>query len=260
MIGLSTAIPQKYEQTAIFNLLHMRLHMGFQLPIEVWEAGEELSEEGRHVLSNVPELTLRNTTDYDDRIDFWRGFQIKAPALLYSTAEHFIWCDADAHLFQNPTVLLDTDMYRNTGSYIFRDFSEWAYSSLVEDAPQHFNSIPRYLGRRRFVRELFPTKPAHFPSEWDHLYEDSLPVEPAAEAHAETAVFAIDRSQHADVVRSFYNLNYHHSYTYRQVHGDKELLWMSFLLHKKPYGIHPDRPQWNDGKPLQSFDGKPFYV
>lgn len=260
MIQLSTAIPEKYEKTAIFNLLNLRLHMGFEHPIEVWEAGEELSEEGRHILSNMSGVTLRNTTEFDDRAQFWRGFQIKAPAMLYSSADHFIWCDADAHLFQNPTKLLNTELYTTTGSYIFRDFPDWNYNSFVEDAQHHFNSIPRYLARRRFVRELFPVKPEHFPSEWDHLYIDTLPTEPAAEAHAETGVFAIDRTRHADVIRTFYNLNYHHEYSYKYVHGDKELLWMSFLLHKKPYGIHPDRPQWNGGKPLQGFEGAGFYV
>ena len=143
---------------------------------------------------------------------------------------------------------------------MFRDFDTWKYQDFQENAFHHFNDVGRYVQRQQFIRQLFPKKPEGFPPEWDHMFVNGLPTEPAAEAHAETAVFAVDRERNEDVVRTFYNLNYHHPWTYRYVHGDKELLWMSFLLHKKPYSIHPVGPQWNGAKPLQEFGGREFYV
>jgi hypothetical protein len=260
MIGLATSIPQKYESSAIYNILNLRVNLGWTHQIEVWEAGEEISEQGRDTLTNIPGVQLRNTLEYDDRVSMWRGYQIKAPALLYSAARHCVWCDGDSRLYQNPTALLESEEYEKTGSYMFRDFDIWKFKDFQENAFHKFNNIEHYFKRQQFIRQLFPSKPVHFPPEWDHLYTNGLPEEPVAEAHAETAVFAIDRERNADVVRSFYNLNYHHSWTYSVVHGDKELLWMAFLLHGKPYSIHPTYPEWRGHKPLQSFGGKEFYM
>lgn len=260
MIGLTTSIPQRYEGRALVNLYQLRVKHGFAHPIEIWEAGEEISVEARSLLEKLSGVQFRNTLEFDDRIGEWRGFQIKGPAILHSKFEHCIWCDGDAELFQNPVKLLETEAYEQTGSYIFHDFAEWTFNSLQDIESPKFNSVGHFRARQEFLRDLFPKRPVAFPQEWSYIYEDVLPVEPVQEAFAETAVFAFDRGRHLDVAQTFYNMNYLHPYTYKRVHGDKELLWMSFLLHEKPFGIHPEYPTWNGGKPRQTLGGEPFYV
>lgn len=260
MIGLSTAITKRYELTVILNLKRLTGEFGWEHPIEIWEAGEEISPEGRIALEGLPAVKFRNTLEIDDRVEFWRGFQIKGPAIKYSKAAHFIWCDADVRLYESPAALLETDGYKETGSYIFRDFPDWKFSDLIEGTYDKFHSLPYFNQRKQFLRKLFPSKPTHFPEEWNYIFMDDLPVEPVEEAFAETAVFALDRERHTDVVQSFFNLNYHHNITYKHFHGDKELLWISFLLRGKPFTMNPVRPIWEGPKPLQMFDGRRFYI
>lgn len=260
MIGLATAITKRYEHIAIPNFQRLVGEFGWEHPIEIWEAGEEISAEGRAALEAIPGVKFRNTLELDDRVGFWRGFQIKAPAVLHSEATHLLWCDADVRLYKSPAHLLETDGYKTTGSYIFHDFPDWKFSSLVEEATDKFHSIPYFLQRKRFLRALLPVKSVDFPAVWDYIYADDIPTRPVQEAFAETAVFALDREANRDVAQTFYNLNYHHNYTYRRFHGDKELLWISFLVHGKPFTMNPAMPVWEGWKPLQTFCGERFYV
>ena len=41
--GIIIAVPEKYQQICLNNLLNMRLKMGITLPIEIWQIGEEIS-------------------------------------------------------------------------------------------------------------------------------------------------------------------------------------------------------------------------
>jgi len=43
--GLVTSIPERYVQFALFNLKKIYSDLGCQLPIEIWEVGNELSAE-----------------------------------------------------------------------------------------------------------------------------------------------------------------------------------------------------------------------
>lgn len=260
MIGLATAITKRYEHIAIPNFQRLYSEFGWEYPIEIWEAGEEISAEGRAALEAIPGAKFRNTLEFDDRVGFWRGFQIKAPAVLYSKADHFLWCDADVRLYQSPGTLLETDGYKETGSYIFHDFPDWKFSNLSNSSQHGFHSLPHFQERKRFLRTLLPTKSANFPAVWDYIYADEVPTEPVQEAFAETAVFALNREANRDVTQTFYNLNYHHNYTYQRFHGDKELLWISFLVHGKPFTMNNAMPVWEGSKPLQTFHGERFYV
>jgi hypothetical protein len=265
MAGIAIPAPAKYIDQILKNIYNLRINIRYTDPIEIWEVGEELTSEMRMVLSLFPNVTFKNTTDFDDRIEHWRGFQAKAPVIKYSKLNDIIMCDADVVLFQDPSIIQKSSGYNETGSFLFLDFPYFYYnlpSKRVKDQTsiEKFNSHDYYDKRKSFVRSIIPKPPSFFPSEWKHLYEDSYPTSPAPEGLVESGVFYINREKHSDVIDTFYNLNFNWKETYEYTHGDKELTWLSFMVHNKNITINTSYPYPYKGKICQVYNNSPFYI
>ena len=105
---------------------------------------------------------------------------------------------------------------------------------------------------------LVPNKLDFFPKEWSYLYYDGYAGYPVAEALVESGVFFVNREKNNDVINTFYELNDNWKENYKYVHGDKDLVWLSFLKNNKPFSLNPEYPQHN-GSLIQTYKNKPFY-
>lgn len=52
--------------------------MGCLLPIEIWEIGQEISENLRENYAKISQLSFKKVGDYTQNPNYWKGFQIKA--------------------------------------------------------------------------------------------------------------------------------------------------------------------------------------
>jgi hypothetical protein len=265
MAGIAIPAPARYIDQLLKNIYNLRVNIRYTDPIEIWEVGEELTSEMRMVLSLFPNITFKNTTDYDDRVEYWRGFQAKAPVIKYSKLNDIILCDGDAVLFQDPSIIQKSNKYIESGSFLFLDFPYFYFDLPSEKHKDQssitkFNSHDYYDKRKSFVRSIIPKPPSFFPSEWKHLYEDSYPTTRVPECLAESGVFYINREKHSDVIDTFYNLNFNWKETYEYVHGDKELVWLSFMIHNKEITLNNTYPVSYNRNLCQLYNNSPFYI
>lgn len=262
--GIAIPAPHRYYKNLIQNINILRNRIRYTDPIEIWEIGDELTPEMRQELSLFPNIILKNTLEFDDRIEHWRGFQAKAPVIKHSKLNDIIICDADVTLLDDPSIIQKNNSYIETGSYIFRDVTYYYFDLPSEKLNQpnisKFNSHDYYDKRRSFVRSISPNKSVYFPQEWDHLYNDSYPNYLASECLAESGVFFINREKNNDVIDTFYDLNNNWQESYECVHGDKELTWLSFIKHNKNFSFNNHIASSYNNCILQLYDSKPFYI
>ncbi|KAH7468812.1 putative alpha-1,3-mannosyltransferase MNT4 [Phytophthora ramorum] len=67
--------------------------------------------------------------------DKFRGFDIKALAVVYSRFQEIMLLDADTLFFQSPMTLWDTEKYRKTGTLFFNDRISYELSYLAARSP-----------------------------------------------------------------------------------------------------------------------------
>jgi hypothetical protein len=265
MAGIAIPAPQKYYEYLMQNVYNLCVNIKYTHPIEIWEVGDELTNEMRESLSLFQNIIFKNTTEFDDRIQHWRGFQAKAPVIKHSKLNDIIICDADVVIFEDPSIIQKSEPYIETGSYIFRDYAYWCFDLPSERLPDQiniskFNSHNYYDKRRSFIRSIAPIFTPLFPQEWMHLYNDSYPNYPVPESLAESGVFFINREKNNDVINTFYDLNNNWKESYEYVHGDKELTWLSFIKNNKKCTLNNFYPTSYNNKLLQLYNNKPFYI
>jgi len=236
--GFIIAVPQKYEQLCYQNILRIRLQYKIDLPIEIWQIGEEITEKYKHLFSQNANIFFKNVLEYtDDPPNHWKGFQIKAFILKHTEIQEPILCDADITFHANPLVIYDDENYIETGTYFFRDLDRWKFHDL-HACSDKFQSIDFYNTRKQFILTLLPNKSPFFPKEWEYVYEPDPPTVPVNEAYQESGVVFINKTKHQDVVDCVYELNKSHDYVYKFVWGDKETFWLACLISDKKYYIN----------------------
>jgi len=261
--ALAIPTPLCYAKYFLKNIEYLRNEIKTPIPIEIWEVGDELNNEIRDRLSLFPNITFKNTLEFDDRITHWRGFQAKAPVLKFSKATDIIICDADVTIFQDPLIIQNSKPYIDTGSYMFRDFQHWYWNLPKErnsNPPSNFESHDYYDRRKNFVKSIAPVLTPIFPREWAYIYNDDYPSYLAQEALAESGVFFINRDKNQDVIDTFYELNNNHNESYKCVHGDKELVWLSFIKNNKSFSINHLYPVSLFNSLTQLYNNNPFYI
>jgi alpha 1,3-mannosyltransferase len=241
MRGIVIAVPQKYESICLINIQRLRqLHCS--LPIEMWEIGQEISEDVRIEFSKIEGISFKNVTDYSDESKHWKGFQVKAFILKHTKFTEVLLCDADIIFYQNPEVLFNDEHYLDTGAYFFKDLDIWVfkqlgiiYQLLQIIKKNKFRSRSHFLARKRWLQSILPIKSALFPVEWDYIYNDDIPTRPVKEALQEAGVVLMDKQKHAESIHHIYRLNDAHEHTYKFIHGDKETYWMGCIMANKPF-------------------------
>ena len=244
--GIIIAVPKKYEKTCLSNLINLR-NLNCHLPIEIWEIGNEISNEIKAEFEKIENIHFKNVNNYTKKSSHWKGFQVKAFILKFTTFKEVILLDADVIVHQNPELLLTDKNYIKTGTYFFKDLDKWQFHKLTNKFEQFkqqisynkFTSASFFNKRKNWLREILPKKKPIFPSEWDYIYSVEIPKEPVKEALQESGVVYINKEKHPDTIENIYTLNKNHKETYQYLWGDKETFWIACVMTNKEYYFNP---------------------
>lgn len=230
--GIVMAVADRYMHMAVPSIALIRLHHKSDMPIEVWHAGDELSETSKQILQLFKNVKVQDIAEkYNRAPEFFQGFQIKGFLLDAAAFDEILLMDADTFLYMSPEELFSISGYVETGAFFFRDKNR-SWRKNQKDF--------RYEERVRFLRSLIAEPSAFLPQDWkfywseDHLdYQKHRP-----DNHMESGVVLVDRRKHQGGVDRVLRLNEDHKAVYRVVHGDKETYWMGFEAAKEPYKVN----------------------
>lgn len=256
MQGFVIPVPQKYEQIAIANIKSIRNKFKIDTPVEIWEAGSEISDAAREDFKKMKNIIFRNVSEYTDDLKHWKGFQIKAFAAYYTSFDEFIVCDSDIQFFQNPLTMFNDVQYKETGCFFFRDLKWYFYNLNKEKNPKDkFSSKEHYLDRCKWLRKILPEPGPYFPKEWLCMYEEKVPDSKILEAYMEAGVMYYNKEKMQKALKIAFDLNDNHEETYKYVWGDKETWWLACCINGQPFGmnkkvpvLHPPLTHYYKGK------------
>jgi hypothetical protein len=259
MRGIIIPCPEKYEILCLVNIFLLRQKFECKLPIEVWEVGNEITPATKDKMKQH-DVIFRNVNDYCSNPAHWKGFQVKVFALYHTTFDEVILCDADVTFYKSPEIIFDDENYRRTGAYFFKDLDQWVFHDLRSMSTEKFTSLEFFSHRKRFIRELIPSKPDNFPKEWAYIYDAHVPTAPVKEALQESGVVYIDKRVHKESLEYIYKLNDLHQVTYQYVWGDKETFWLGCLMAKKDFYFNPSAAYTHTNNKLtHNYGGGPFW-
>lgn len=119
----------KYFVSAYITIRVIR-HIGCTLPIELWHLDGEMDDEMIGMVAehngschNASELA-RGTNYFLDH--WWKGWQLKAFALLHSSFREVLMLDADSYPTKDPSFVFEWTPYKETGSIIWPDVGDSA--------------------------------------------------------------------------------------------------------------------------------------
>lgn len=258
--GIIIPCPSKYELICLNSVQFLRSQLNNQLPIEIWEIGNEISHSVRNQFKLINNCTFKNVNKYADCNPYhWKGFQIKAFALYHTTFDEVILCDADVTFFKNPEIIYQDENYIRTGAYFFKDLERWTFHNLHHNSPDKFSSIEFYNLRKGFIHNMIPKKTDLFPIEWAYLYEDNLPTVPVKEALQESGVVFIDKTIHEQSIMHIYMLNNNHNETYKYVWGDKETFWIGCVMSNTPFHFNSESGIMYNGRLTHFYKNEQFW-
>jgi hypothetical protein len=249
--GIIIAALEKYEILLLYNINILRNNLNCQLPLEIWQIGQELSDDYlEHFKSKQTEwnLSFKDVRDYTDDPEHWRGYQIKAFILKHTSFDEVILMDCDSVFLQNPEIIFNNPGYINTGTFFFKDYLRHKPKNVTEEKK-----------RCDWFKSLMPTPSQYLPVECYYLY--NIPTNKQQYwFYLESGMVYLNRTKHNNVIDTIYKLNDNHKETYKYVHGDKETFWIACLLNNVPFhmndfpgiNLYPDvnRPMLYEKKDL----------
>tara|TARA_B100001287_G_C22669890_1_gene524751 strand:+ start:1073 stop:1906 length:834 start_codon:yes stop_codon:yes gene_type:complete len=225
------AVLERYSQLLLDNINNLYNNLGFTLPMELWQIGNEISETTKEKIlklnKTLNKITFKNVEDYSERPDHYKGWQIKAFMLMHTDYNEVIICDCDVVFGVNPEIIFDDDNYKKTGTFFFRDFEN--------HRPNNLNEI---IERSMFVKKYIPVKTKLFPLEWDFVYSNTYNPKHNRWFYQESGCVFINKTNNLETVKTIYNLNNNWKETYKYIYGDKETFWLSFVINDKEYYIN----------------------
>lgn len=240
--GIVIAVPQKYEAICLKNLQKIR-ELGCNLPIEIWEIGNEISDKSRKLYQSINGLSFKDVHNFTDNSAHWKGFQVKAFILYHTQFEEALLCDADIIFHQNPEILFNDVSYLETGTYFFKDLDKWQFTKLNNKAEQFkqkffykkFKNLNFFNKRKAWIKSLLPNKTDLFPKEWDYIYDNKIPQQPVKEALQESGVVLLNKKARKKSLEIIYSLNNNHQETYKYIWGDKETFWLGCVMANEAF-------------------------
>ena len=212
--GIVMPVPGKFFHHAYFLCQSLR-KMHCKLPIQIWQAGDELSDEQVAMFNDIPDLVIHDIMDYIPGKDeqFFRGFQMKPLSLICSSFQHVLTMDADLVYLKNPESLFTSEIYEKNGCLFWHD---------------RFKPIhnPRYINNSRAVHLWYHLKIKH-PSE---RLKHSNFWNGRSRNYQESGSVYIDKSRFPETLRNLYQLNIDYEFTYQFMHGDKETYWVAMEM------------------------------
>jgi hypothetical protein len=224
--GIIIPALEKYEHLLIHNIQTLRDSIKCNLPIELWQIGQEVSDDAQDFLKSKQvewNLSFKNVYDYTDDPGHWQGYQIKAFIMKHTTFDEVILFDCDSVFLQDPTIIFDDPKYIETGTFFFKDYLRHTPNSKEEE-----------LERIKWFQRMMPFPSPYLPKECYYLYD--LPIQTQQYwFYQESGMVYLNRKRHPKVVDTIYQLNHNHQETYKYVHGDKETFWIACLLCNVPF-------------------------
>ena len=227
--GIVIPAMERYESLLIYNIDVLRKGLLCNLPIEIWQIGQEISDGALAVLTERQEewnLAFKDVRDYTDDPEHWRGYQIKAFVMKHTEFDEVVLCDCDSFFLQDPAMLFNDPNYIRTGTFFFKDYLRHTPKSREHERD-----------RIKWFRSLMPTPSPHLPVECYYLYDLPVTVQQYW-FYQESGMVYLNKKQHPEVVNTIYRLNDDHKTTYQYVHGDKETFWIACLLCNTPFHMN----------------------
>lgn len=220
------------------SLFHLRKVLNCTLPIEIWHDGDELSEEMKGKLSNIPDVTFCDfEIVFNKAFGSLRGWHSKPFMLIGSRFTEICLMDADVFFFQDPECMFEHEKYKQTGAFFFRD--RW------NDFPQRGQcfTLKEYLNKRDLYRELIPSPSKYVPRSILHIwnlnriptFDNPMPID-----CQEAGCLFINRLLHENGIANVIDLakNRNTNYVYEILYGDKETYWVGLELANESYAFN----------------------
>ena len=258
MKGIVIACPQRYETICLNNITALRENHNCQLPIEIWEIGQEITPSVKNLMK-TKNVIFKNVCDYCENPEHWKGYQVKVFALYHSEFSEPILCDADVTFFINPEIIFHDENYQRTGSYFFKDMDNWQFYNLSYANTEKFRSLTFFNERKNFIKKLIPKKTNIFPKEWSYIYDEYIPISPVKEALQEAGVVYINKNIHQKSLDYIFQLNDNHKDTYNYVLGDKETFWIGCVMANKEYYFNDNAGFFYNGCLSHTYKGYLFW-
>jgi len=259
MRGIVIACPNKYQTICLENIQSLRHTHHCNLPIEIWEIGNEIDKDIKQKMEMISLVSFKNVNDYCDNPDHWRGFQVKVFALYHSEFDEAILCDADVTFLKNPEIMYDDVHYQQTGAYFFKDLEQWTFCYLSDWNTCKFHNLDFFNNRKRFIQSVIPTKTDKFPAEWSYIYDNDIPSEPVKEALQESGVVYLNKNRQKESLHHIFELNKNHEETYKYVWGDKETFWIGCVMADKAFYFNPESGYMHNGSLTHSYKNEMFW-
>lgn len=224
--GIIIAALEKYEKILLCNIDTLRFQINCQIPIEIWQIGQELSNGTQQLLESKKDewkISFKDVVDYTDVPSHWQGYQIKAFIMKHTSFDEVILFDCDSLFLQNPEMIFHDPNYIKTGTFFFKDY--------LRHTPKTDDEV---VERKKWFHRLMPFQSPYLTKECYYLYD--IPTsEQQYWFYQESGMVYLNRKMHPNVVETIYQLNHDHEETYKYVHGDKETFWIACLLNNVPF-------------------------
>ena len=235
MKGIIIAVPEKYQNICYKNILKLRNEFLVNLPIEIWQIGNEITKDYMQLFNEIPNIHFKYVEKYAKFPNHWKGFQVKAFILKHTSFDEIILCDADIIFHKDPTIIFEDNNYKETGTYFFRDLEKWKFHNLNMHSSDKFQNLQYFLKRKAFIRQCLPKKSPFFPPEWKYIYDERINKMQMNEAYQEAGCVFLNKNKHMDSVENIFKLNFLHKLTYQYIWGDKETFWIGCLMANKKF-------------------------
>lgn len=229
MKGIIIPAIEKYENLLYNNIKYLRELFNCNLPIEIWQIGQEISDNMKKTLESNQEkwnIIFKNVNDYTDNPEHWRGYQIKAFVLKYTNFDEIILCDCDSVFLISPEIIFEDSNYITKGTFFFKDFLRHIPKNNEEEE-----------NRKIWFNDMFPDPPQYLPDECQYLYNINTDNQQMW-FYQESGVVFLNKNMHPDIIETVYKLNENHKEIYKYIHGDKETFWIACLLCKKSFHMN----------------------
>jgi hypothetical protein len=192
----------KYFVSAYVTIRVLR-EVGCRLPIELWHLAGEMTDQMRSLAAEwdvrcVDADALARERPFRFLDHWWRGWQLKAFALLHAPFREVLLLDADSYPVRNPEFLFDWSEYRRRGAIFW------------PDAPGSAALLPSGV--------------------WS-----VFGIEPLAMRPNDSGQLVVDRQACWREINLAAHYNAHADYVYRYVYGDKDTFLLAWRRLGRPF-------------------------
>ena len=195
-------------QTALLIATLRRL--GCQLPVLACYAGDDLDDDNRRMLHELPHVeTMATSQKLDLPLETLRGTQLRVYSLIYSPFSEVLLIEPDTMFFRNPEYLFDDPRYQQTGALFWKD-----------------RKLSSYWDKKVYdwVRRLIP-----------YRRSDNRILDKKAGNYQSRSIIILNKSMHTKMLEKLWVLTREWETVYNYLPGDKETWWIAAELAKEDY-------------------------